>query len=111
MRGLLIGGADDCTRGACDPQKSAEDFGEDAELSTRGRMRSPEISNLASGDGNRTKYSGAGVLARRVFSSGAPRTNHTSETRHLAGSIRDVGSAGRRASVSAGLRTYEVGES
>ena len=49
-------------------------------------------------------------LSSAAFSSGAPRKNHTSETRHLAGPTRDVGSAGRRESVSAGLCRYEVGE-
>ena len=36
--------------------------------------------------------------------------NHTWEIRRLAGSIRGVGFAGRRESVSAGLRMYGVGE-
>ena len=55
------------------------------------------------------RCSGVGVSGRRVFSPGAPRKNHTLETRHLAGSIRDVGSEGRRESVSAGLRRYGGG--
>ena len=36
--------------------------------------------------------------------------NHIWETRHLAESIRGVGFAGHRESVSAGLRMYGVGE-
>jgi len=67
-------------------------------------------SRLTSGDRNRKRYSGVAVSRHRVFSSGAPRKNHTWETRHLAGPTRDVGSAGRRESVSAGLRRYKVGE-
>ena len=45
-------------------------------------------------------------LSSAAFPSGAPRMNHTKETRHLAGSTQGVGSAGPRESVSAGLRTY-----
>ena len=56
------------------------------------------------------RHSGVAVSRHRVFSSGAPRKNHTSETRRLAGPTQDVGSAGRRESVSAGLRMYKVGE-
>jgi hypothetical protein len=61
-------------------------------------------------DRNRKKDSGVAVSTHRVFSSDAPRKNHTWETRHLAGSIRDVGSAGRYESASADLRTSGVGE-
>ena len=63
------------------------------------------------GDRNRKRCSGVAVLGHSVFPSGAPRKNHISETRHLAGPTRDVGFAGRRESVCAGLRMYEVGES
>jgi hypothetical protein len=59
---------------------------------------------------NRKRYSGVAVSRRPAFLSGAPRKSHTWETRHLAGPIRGVGSAGRRESVSAVLRTYGVGE-
>src|SRR5437899_6286238 len=39
------------------------------------------------------------VSKHRAISSGAPRKNHTTETRHLAGSIRDVGPADHCGSV------------
>jgi hypothetical protein len=39
---------------------------------------------------------------QQAISSGAPRKNHTWETRHLAESTRDVGSAGRRESFATG---------
>ena len=45
-----------------------------------------------------------------MFPSDAPRKSHTWESRHLAGPIRDVGSADPGESVSAGLRTYGVDE-
>jgi len=61
-------------------------------------------------DRNRKRYSGVAALEYRVFLSGAPRKNHTWETRHLAGSIQDVATAGRYESASADLRTYGVGE-
>ena len=50
------------------------------------------------------------VLSPATIPAGAPRKNHTWETRHLAGPTRDVGSAGRRESVSAGLCMYGFGE-
>ena len=43
-------------------------------------------------------------LSLLTVQSGALRKNHTVEIRHLVGPIRDVGSAGHRESVSAGLR-------
>jgi len=49
-------------------------------------------------------------LSSAAFSSGVPRKNHTKETRHLAGPIRDVGCAGRREVVCADLRRYGFGE-
>ena len=66
--------------------------------------------SLICGGRNRKKYSDVAVSTHRVFPSGAPRKNHTWETRHLAESIRDVGSAGRYESASAVLRTSGVGE-
>ena len=50
------------------------------------------------------------VLSPAAIPAGAPRKNHTWETRHLAGPIRDVGSAGHGESVSAGLRRHRLGE-
>ena len=50
------------------------------------------------------------VLSPAAIPAGAPRKNHTWETRHLAGPIRDVGSAGHGESVSAGLRRRRLGE-
>ena len=44
------------------------------------------------------------VLGPPAIPSGAPRKNHTWETRHLAGPIRDVGSGGRRESVAGAPR-------
>ena len=46
-----------------------------------------------------------------AFSSGAPRTNRITATRHLAGSTLDVGGANPGASVSADLRRCKVGGS
>jgi len=66
--------------------------------------------HLTGGDRNRKRYSGVAVLEHRVFPLGALRKSHTGETRHWAGPIQDVGSAGLRASVSADPRTYGVGE-
>ena len=42
----------------------------------------------------------------RAIPSDAPHTNHTLETRHLAGSTPDVGSAGHCESVAVAPRTY-----
>ena len=47
---------------------------------------------------------GFDVSSPPAIPSGAPRMNHTWETRHLAGPIQDAGSADHRGSVSASLR-------
>jgi hypothetical protein len=47
---------------------------------------------------------------RRAILRGVLRKNHTWGTRHLAGPIRDVGSAGRCESVSGARCRYEFGE-
>ena len=50
------------------------------------------------------------VSSRRAIPSGALRKNHRWEIPHLAGSIRDVGAAGRRESVAEARRRCGFGE-
>ena len=61
-------------------------------------------------NGGQKSYAVRFALDPSAFPSGAPRTSHTWATRHLAGSIRDVGFANPCESVFAGLRKYNVGE-